>query len=73
MISTKICTDQPFKTNARIKGFRELLDQMCVVLKEAIIADHESDARDAFEVFENFLIVVLSLTTNLTSGILLAL
>jgi hypothetical protein len=47
-----------FKTNSRIKGFRELLDQMCVVLKEAIIADHESDARDAFEVFENLLIVV---------------
>ena len=31
---------------------------MTVVLKQAIEADHESDARDAFEVFENLLIVV---------------
>ena len=31
---------------------------MTVVLKEAIEADHESDTREAFEVFENLLIVV---------------
>jgi len=31
---------------------------MTVVLKQAIEADHESDARNAFEVFENLLIVV---------------
>jgi len=43
---------------ALIKGFREVLPHMTVVLNQAIQADHESDARDAFEVFENLLIVV---------------
>jgi hypothetical protein len=31
---------------------------MTVVLNQAIEADNESDARNAFEVFENLLIVV---------------
>lgn len=43
---------------ALIKGFREVLPHMTVVLNQAIEADHESDARNAFEVFENLLIVV---------------
>jgi hypothetical protein len=45
---------------------------MTVVLKQAIEADYESDARDAFEVFENLLIVVLAsvnVSVYLTSGI----
>ena len=55
--------------NDRIKAFREVLPHMTVVLKQAIEADHESDARDAFEVFENLLIVVSILMTHLISGI----
>lgn len=34
---------------------------MTVVLNQAIEADHETDARNAFEVFENLLIVVCRL------------
>ena len=48
-----------------IKGFREVLPHMTVVLNQAIEVDHESDAREAFDVFENLLIVVCShMTTN---------
>jgi hypothetical protein len=43
---------------SRIKGFREVLPNMTVVLRQAIEADDENDAREAFEVFENLLIVV---------------
>ena len=56
-------------TNFRIKGFREVLPHMTVVLRQAIEAEHESDARDAFEVFENLLIVVSLCLIYLTSGI----
>ena len=37
---------------------------MTVVLNQAIEADHESDAREAFEVFENLLIVESSLLSK---------
>ena len=50
-----------YSANSSIQGFRDVLPQMTVVLKQAIEANHESDARDAFEVFENLLIVVPSL------------
>lgn len=43
---------------SRIKGFREVLPSMTVVLKQAIEAEDENDVREAFEVFENLLIVV---------------
>jgi hypothetical protein len=46
-----------------------ILPQMTVVLNQAIEADHESDARDAFEVFENLLIVVCVSVIQLTLGI----
>jgi len=47
----------------RIKGFREVLHPMTVVLNQAIEAQDEMDARYAFEVFENLLIVVRSQAT----------
>jgi len=54
----ELCTRIYDNDKALIKGFREVLPYMTVVLKQAIEADHESDARNAFEVFENLLIVV---------------
>jgi importin-4 len=55
--------------DSSIKTFREMLPPMTSVVKQAIEADHESDARDAFEVFENLLIVVNIFMLDLTSGI----
>lgn len=49
-----------FVANFRIKGFRDVLPAMTVVVQQAIEAGDEQDARDAFEVFEGLLVVVLS-------------
>jgi importin-4 len=54
----KALYDSLFPANLRIKGFRELLPHMTVVLNQAIEEDDENDAQNAFEVFENLLIVV---------------
>lgn len=45
----------------RIKAFQEVLPQMTVVLQQAIEADNESDARNAFEIFEVLLLEVAAI------------